>query len=289
MLSKKLYFVFGMGAIITMLAVVFLLTWHDRWVALFMVPFVLLLCLTYVFSPQIDWWWYQKHPPKLSDGMSMMLMKFFPFYKNLSAENKKRFRQRTQMYIEARGFYGKLGGDDEDVPHDIKTIIAANAVMLTFGKKEFILDPFERVFIYLQAFPSPQFPEHIHASEIEIEDSVFIFSAEHINFSFRSPQKYYNIVLHELSKAFKIINDQFDYPTFDERIWNGFSKDVILKFMNLPDVEAYPVSVNFFFYYPEKFKAVLPEVYEKYKTIFNLDPINGIDPIVDKQPILNVI
>lgn len=221
--------------------------------------------------------------------MSMMLMRYFPFYKNLSAENKKRFRQRTQMYMEARGFYGKLGGESESVPLDIKTIISANAVMLTFGKKEFILDPFERVFLYLQAFPSPQFPKHIHASEIEMEDHVFLFSAEHINFSFRNPQKYYNIVVHEYAKAFKVVYDKFDYPSFDERIWNGFSKEVILKFMNLPDVEAYPVSVNFFFYYPEKFKTVLPDVYEKYKTIFNLDPMNGKNPVIDKQPILNVV
>ena len=289
MLSKKLYLVFGVLSILTILAVKVFLTWHDRWVALFMVPFVILGCVAYVFSPQIDWWWYQRNPPDLSEPMAAMLMKYFPFYKKLSAANKKRFRSRTQMYLEARGFYGKLGGDDDPVPHDIKTIISANVVMMTFGKKDFILDPFERVFLYLQAFPSPQFPEHIHASEIEIEDNVVIFSAEHITYSFREPSKYYNIILHEYAKAYKFVHKEFDYPEFDGRIWDGFSKDVILKFMNLPDVEAYPVSVNFFFYYPEKFKEVLPDVYEKYKTIFNLDPINGVDPIIDKQPILNVV
>ena len=289
MLSKKLYLVCGLGAIIMILISTFFLSWHDRWMTLFIVPFVLMGALAYVFSPQIDWWWYQRNPPDLSEPMAAMLMKYFPFYKKLSAANKKRFRSRTQMYLEARGFYGKLGGDDDPVPHDIKTIISANAVMMTFGKKDFILDPFERVFLYLQAFPSPQFPEHIHASEIELEDNVMIFSAEHINFSFREPSKYYNIVLHEYAKAYRFVNKKYDYPVFDERIWNGFSKDVILKFMNLPDVEAYPVSVNFFFYYPEKFKEVLPDVYEKYKTIFNLDPMNGTDPVIDQKPILNVV
>jgi len=289
MLSKKLYLLFTIGAAIPVILVVFFLTWHDRWVALLMVPFVMLLTVTYIFSPQIDWWWFQKYPPNLSEPMSAMLMNYFPFYKKLNAAQKQRFRSRTRMYAEARGFYGKLGGDNESVPIDIKTIISANAAMLTFGKKDFILDPFERVFLYLQAFPSPQFPEHIHASEIEMEDHVFLFSAEHINFSFRNPQQYYNIVLHEYAKAFKSVYNKFDYPEFDERIWNGFPKDAILKFMNLPDVDTYPVSVNFFFYYPEKFKEMLPDVYEKYKTIFNLDPINGADPIVDKQPILNVV
>ena len=94
MLSRKLYFVFTMGAIIVALLVVFVLpdSYEGQKTALWMVPFVVLLSLSYVFSPQIDWWWYQKNPPELAPGLSNMLMQHFTFYKNLSGDNKRRLR-----------------------------------------------------------------------------------------------------------------------------------------------------------------------------------------------------
>lgn len=247
MLSRKLMFAFTMGAILFALLVAVFLDYEYQWLSVFIIPFVVALALTYVFSPQIDWWWYQKHPPELPAGLSNMLMQYFPFYKNLSKENKKRFRHRVEMYRQARGFVARIGKEDNDVPEDIKTIIAANVVMLTFGKKEFILDPFERVILYMQAFPSPQFPKHLHASEIFEEDHVVLFSGEHLTLSFREPQKYYNIALHEYAKVFRIVYPNFEYPDFDENIWRGFSKEAISKFIGLPEVDAFPVSVNFFF------------------------------------------
>ena len=281
MLSRKLYFVFTLGAILFALLVTIILPPAYKRLSIFIVPFVIMLALTYVFSPQIDWWWYQKHPPKLANMLSNMLMRHFSFYKNLSAENKKRFRQRVEMYKRARGFYARLGKDDADVPEDIKTIIAANVVMLTFGQKEFILDPFERIIVYMQAFPSPRF-QQLHASETQLEDHVFIFSAEHLTLSFRQPQKYYNIALHEFAKAYREVYKKYDYPEFDEKVWGGFSKEAITKFIGFPEVDAFPVSVNFFFLYPKKFKEMMPEVFEKYQTIFNLNPLNSSDPVVDK-------
>jgi len=283
MLSKKLYFIFTLGAIIFTLIVVFSARSYT-WISVFIIPFVVALCLTYVFSPQIDWWWYQKHPPELPGSLGNLLLKYFPFYKNLSVDNKKRFRQRTAMYLEARGFYARRGGGDTSVPIDLRTIISANVVMMTFGRKDFILKKFERIFIYLQAFPSPNY-KFLHASELNEEDNCYLFSGEHIHLSFRQPEKYYNIVLHEYARAFQLSYPEFDYPTFEDTIWSGQGKEAISKFTGMPEEQIDPmgVSVNFFFNYPEKFKELMPKGFERYVSIFNLNPLETRDPVVDKS------
>ena len=288
MLSKKLYFILVLGASIVALVATFLPSNYD-WISLFMIPFVVLLALVYMFSPQIDWWWFQKHPPELSTELGLILLKYFPFYRELSAENKKRFRHRAAMYLADRAFIAQRGEGEGAVPEDMKVMVAANAVMLTFGRKDFILNKFERIFIYLQAFPSPDY-QFLHASELNEEDSCLLFSGEHIVLSFRAPQKYYNVVLHELARAFQLSYPDFDYPSYDNSVWDGFGKEKISKFLGFSskDIDLFGVSVNFFFFYPEKFKELMPQSFDKFQTIFNLNPLKKRDPVVDKKVIEGV-
>ena len=50
------------------------------------------------------------------------------------------------LYIEANEFIQKGFGDEEStVPHGIRGIIAANAVYLTFGKDDFLMNKFEHI------------------------------------------------------------------------------------------------------------------------------------------------
>jgi len=230
MLSKKLYFVFGLGAIavVIIVSVVFGNAMEYRWLSVFVIPFIVMLVMSYVFSPQIDWWWYQRNPPELPAALGNLLLEYFPYYRNLSVDNKKRFRQRVAMYLQARGFFAKRGSEKGEVPVDMKTMIAANVVMLTFGKKDFILDKFERIFIYLQAFPTPNH-QYLHGSEINKEDECILFSGEHVMLSFRQPERFYN-----------------------------------------------------------KLKESHPDIFEKYSMIFNQNPLEKKDPVVDKKVIQNV-
>ena len=289
MLSKRLYLLFGTGAILVLIITAVILPREYSWVSFFMIPFVVGGALSFVFSPQLDWWWFQRNPPELPGSLGNLLLEYVPFYSNLSADNKTRFRQRTAMYLEARGFFAMTGGEDTDVPLDIKTIIAANAVMMTFGRKDFILDKFERIYFYLQAFPSPNH-SYLHASELNEEDTCFLFSGEHIVLSFRQAERYYNIVLHELARAFELTYPKFDYPDFDEIIWKEWTKESVLTFMKMPeeDINLRGVSVCFFFLKPQKFKELMPQKFETYKDIFNINPLEKTDPVIDKSIIEGV-
>ena len=284
MLSKKLMSIFGGIASIILFVTAVILDREYSWVSLFMIPFVVGLLMSYVFAPQLDWWSFKRNPPELPAFLGNLLLTHFPFYQNLSAKNKTRFRQRVAMYLEARGFFAQRGGEEGEVPLDMKTMVAANVVMLTFGREDFILKKFERIFIYLQAFPTPNH-QYLHASETNEEDECLIFSAEHLTLSFRQPNKYYNILVHEYAKAFQITYPNFDYPALGESIWKNWEKELVVKYIGIPEGKINPlgVSVNFFFENPEKFKELMPNGFKKYQMIFNLNPLQKNDPVMDKN------
>lgn len=275
---------FGGISIIIFVVTAVVLDREYRWVSFFMIPFVVGLLMSYVFSPQINWWAFQRNPPELPGTLGILLLNHFSFYQHLSAANKKRFRQRVAMYLEARGFFAQRGGEEGEVPLDMKAIIAANVVMLTFGRDDFILKNFERIFIYLQAFPTPNY-QFLHASEVNEEDKCLIFSAEHLRLSFQHPQKYYNVLVHEYAKAFQLTYDKFDYPTIDQSIWKNWDKEPVLKYTGMPekDFDLLGVGVNFFFENPVKFKEEFPRQFEAYQAIFNLNPLQKTDPVIDKS------
>jgi len=233
---------------------------------------VMALSVIYVFSPQINWWWYQRNPPELKAPVRQLLNARFPFYQSLSAANKKRFRVRMTLYMEANDF---IAQGTENIPQDVKSVIAANAVWLTFGLADFLLNPFEHIVVYPHPFPSPQFPKNWHTAEIQEEDGVILFAVEQLMKGFWQPRKFYNIGLHEFAKVFVKRYPDKNYPQMGPDCWeklkqvSGFSYEFISKWIGLPDIEPLPVAIAHFFVFPENFQRELPEEFEAFRSVFN--------------------
>jgi len=258
-------------------ALIFLyLTWEiDRQYSAYIVPFVIGLALIFSFSPQINWWWYQRHPPELTGKLRGLLERFLPYYQRLAEPEKKRFRHRVALYIEANDFMAK--GMDEVSP-DLKVVAAACAVQLTFGKQDFLMNSFEHLVFFPQPFPSPQYPENYHASEIFEEDGVILFSAEQLMKGFFTPHKFYNVGLHEYAKVFERSFPDLAFPALSDTHWqelqqiSGFTHEWIGAWINLEDIPLRAVSITHFFTFPQQFYALLPDLYEQYARLFNQSP-----------------
>lgn len=267
-------------------ALVFLyLTWEvDTGYSIYIVPFVIIMALIYVLSPQINWWWYQRRPPELRPKIRLLIERHLPYYQQLVESEKGRFRKRAALYMEANDFMPR---GMESVPEDLRAIAAACAVQITFGRKDFLLPRFEHIIFYPHPFPSPQYPENFHSSEIYEEDGVIIFSAEQLLPGFLQPFQYYNIGLHEYARAFVRSYPEIDFPKLPEDIWqklqqaSGFSQAAIERWINLKPIPAQPVSIALFFTFPRQFHAVLPELYEQYARIFNQSPVRGERPVLE--------
>lgn len=244
-----------------------------------------ILSIIYIFSPQIDWWWFNRNPPKMHEKLRMLLQKYNRFYRNLTVKEKERFRKRVSLYMHAHEF--KPMGGPETLPEDVRGFIAAAAVQLTFGQKDFTLEPFEHIILYPGAFPSPQYPKHLHNSEHYKEDGVIMFSIKSVMDSTTLSPRAYHVLLHEYASVFETINPKMDFPALDESIWetlesiSGMSKEFVHESINIPKVSPRPVSIHHFFVFPEKFQEKLPTLYNRYKEIFNLDPCEMHEPVLE--------
>jgi hypothetical protein len=228
----------------------------------------------YVFSPKINWWWYTRYPPDLNADLRRLMEKGPGFYHRLSEADQLRFRQRVSLFIMANDF--KPQGIAA-VPNDVEAIVAASAVTLLFGQKDALWFPkYEHVIIYPHPFPTPQYPERFHISEVYDEDGVLLFSLEHLFHGFLQPDQFFHIGLYEYAKVYMRSHSFTRLPQVDETHWpvleriSGFSRDAIEQYINLADIEPLAVAIAHFFVFPEAFEREWPDAFEKMKATFRL-------------------
>ncbi len=282
MLSKRLYLPF-----FVLLAIALYLTLvvssSYSW---YIIPPILAMAAIFFIQPELDWWWYQKHIPPMNPQLEKIIDQTIPFYHALSATNKKRFQNRVELYVIANAFIAKGVKEDSEPPSEIQYFLATNVVQLTFGQADYRLPKFERLVIYPARFPSPQYPEHIHTSEMYEEDGVLIFALDPFMRGVMQAKEY-NIGFHEYAQAYIASYPDKDYAKEEEISWEGLTaistmkSEAIKKHIGLPDIDIRAVVIHHFFYFPEKMKALKPALYERHSKIFNLDLLDAKSPVID--------
>jgi hypothetical protein len=160
----------------------------------------------------------------------------------------------------------------EEVPPDVKGIVAASAVQLTFGHEDYLLHPFEHVVIYPHPFPSPQHPEEWHVCEHFEEDGVIMFSAEQLVPGFLEPHRFLNIGLYEFARVFMRQHPAVRFPLITAEHWpeleaiSNFPKDKTIQYIGLREIDLTALAVVYFFDFEGKFKAKLPDEYAMIKS-----------------------
>ncbi|MBX2927391.1 MAG: zinc-dependent peptidase [Saprospiraceae bacterium] len=225
----------------------------------------------YVFSPKINWWWYTRYPPDLDAGLRKLVEQAPGFYHRLSATEQLRFRQRVSLFIMGNDF--KAQGI-KAVPNDVEAVVAASAVTLMFGQKFLVFPKYEHIVIYPHPFPSPQYPERFHISEVYDEDGVLLFSMKHLMHGFFQPDQYFHIGLYEYARVYVRSNAFTRLPQVDETHWpvleriSGFGREAIEKYINLTDIDPLAVAIAHFFVFPEAFEREWPDAFEKMQATF---------------------
>ena len=128
----------------------------------------------------------------------------------------------------------------EDIPEDIKVMLAAQAVQLTFNQEDMLLGRYERLVIYPHPFPTPQYQEHWHTSETYAEDGVFLFALEQVARGFVQQDKFFQIGTYEFAKAYLELYptdralevSQEDWPKIEQIF--GANPELITAWVGLP-------------------------------------------------------
>ena len=100
------------------------------WLAV--IPFAIGLG-AYIVRNGLNEWWYVRNPPGLSDVEKDILARFFPYYRKLNVQYKKKFENRLSVFRLQKQFQMRIL---EKIPGDLQLLVSATAIQLTMGMED---------------------------------------------------------------------------------------------------------------------------------------------------------
>ncbi len=198
---------------------------------------------------------------------------YFTYYNELSPENKVIFEKRVQLFIEMKEFIPR--GFDQ-VLDEMKTIIAASAIQLTFGLPQVYLKHFKKILIYPDDYYCRIFRRY-HQGEVRQHGGIIILSWKNFARGYMDDTNGRNLGLHEMAHALRLENDIIngEHGFLDREalhLWH-LQADELMEKINQGETaffrkyagtnieEFFAVSVENFFERPDEFVEQYPVLY----------------------------
>lgn len=238
-----------------------------------------------------------------TDKADNILAMHFGYYAKLSAGEKQRFVTRVMDFIARKKFEPRENADLSAGLDNIKVLIAAAAVQLTFGLDKYELGHFAHIFIYPTAYYN-NMTKHWHKGETNVMGAI-VFSWKDLMAGNENPDDGINLGLHEMAHALLLgrridsKGDEFFKAYFDK--WWAVSNSEFLKledhqksmfrdYGGTNPQEFFAVCVECFFEIPGKFKEEHPEIYRQTCILLNQDPsAEANDLVKGRQKMLSAI
>jgi Mlc titration factor MtfA (ptsG expression regulator) len=206
----------------------------------------------------------------------------------LDSLQKTVFEQKALYFILSKKFIprGFNGVTDE-----MKVMISACAVQLTFGLPRVYLQHFDKILIYPTDYYS-SITKRFHKGEVNPAFGAIVLSWKSFVDGYIYPTDSFNLGLHEMAHALRleniIHNDEVDF--FDDALVHQFD-NIAQRMCSLPEHstdtflrpyacanqhEFFSVAVENFFERPVEFKSALPEVYMILSRLLNQDPAHYV-------------
>ncbi|MGV7107061.1 zinc-dependent peptidase [Flavobacterium sp. U410] len=223
-------------------------------------------------------------PKRLSFVQLDILQQQFEFYQKLKPKQKQYFEHRVATFINKYPFYGKEG---VEVTDEMKVLISATAVMLTFGMRRFTFDVIDKIIVFPDVYYSAM-NENYHKGEFNPLIKAIVFSWKHFKEGYKITTDNLNLGLHEFghvlhyqglkstdtsSTIFSVTYDeimqQVKHPPNHKRL---VESNYFRIYAYTNDFEFIAVILEHFFETPNQFQAEFPELYLKVKTMINYNP-----------------
>ncbi len=255
----------------------------------------LLLMLCYLlYSAMKDGWYLVLHATGLrkffirAQDLEMVnsYVKNIPYYRGLSEEGKKKFVNRLFVFMNNKEFAGMHG---LMVTEEMKVLISATAVQLTFGLTKYKLSNLETIVIFPDIFT-------LGGTKTEYKGATsqgrMYLSWQAFREGNANATDKVNLGLHEMTHALKLslsVGVGFDiYFANRIDIWESVAKGELEKLRNQAEeflrpygktnmAEFFAVCSEAFFESPKEFSKQLPELYNYIVFLLNQDPNNVND------------
>lgn len=221
---------------------------------------------------------------RLNVKQKRILERQFTFYTKLTSKEKKYFEHRVASFIKDKDF---LGREDLVVTEEMRVLISATAVMLTFGFRDYFIGLISKIIIYPKVFYSTTNKAY-HKGEFNPKLKALVLSWEDFVEGYCNSNDNLNLGIHEVTHAIHlnslktsgvsaiVFRDSFNelskllYKNEDLR--NELKDSNYFRtyaFTN--QFEFLAVVIENFIETPQDFKLKFPEVYNKVKQMFNFN------------------
>lgn len=206
------------------------------------------------------------------------------YYKRLTMAGKARFVNRLRAFEQTKKF---VGMQNLEITAEMRVLISAAAIQITFGLKKFIDPHFEVIMVYPESFYLGSINAHMKGGTSP-SGRIFLSWADFVH-GYAIEDDKYNLGLHEMAHALKIeakfikTRSRAFRKQFQRFLKVGKSEfeklnrreaSFLREYGGTNAHEFFAVCVEHFFEAPEDFKAHLPEIFEELRLLLNQNPIN---------------
>jgi len=260
---------------------------------------VFLILLVFAFTVAAGWWVLQAPVGFLARRMGTLRNHFFPgqefsrqildksfaYYRQLKLPDKLRFEKRVRGFLADKEFIPRGG---LVVTDEVKTLVAACAVQLTFGLPPVQLRHFRKIILYPNAYFST-LNRTYHQGEVNVAGAI-VLSWKHFTQGYLTPNDSRNVGLHEMAHALLIENrtrSDGEYGFLDGQRLDHFlhcaeaeygrmqrgESELLRKYAQTSPAEFFSVSVEVFFENPHALAAGAPLLYDALRDLLRQDPL----------------
>lgn len=160
---------------------------------------------------------------KISPGERVFLETYFPYFRRLKAQHKLEFIDKLEQVLTLKKFVGR--GELRHVTDEMKLLIGATLVMVTFGWKDFRLRHFHTFLIYPDDYYST-INQTYHRGEVNPRHGLIVLSWKSFVWGLAREDDGVNLGIHELAHAMKLANfiRESDERGFDPESWHRYCK-----------------------------------------------------------------
>ena len=220
----------------------------------------------------------------LTNHQKSILKSEFEFYRKLEIEQQAIFRHRLATFINSKEFIGREG---LVVDEEMKTLISATAIMLTFGFRNYLIELIDKVIIYPTAYYS-NLNETYHKGETNPQLKSIVFSWEDFKKGYHIGDDNLNLGIHEFGHAIHL--NAFGKDDVSSEIFRGgFDKltsylqdhklvrDTLTTskyfraYAYTNQFEFFAVLLENFIETPDEFRGKFPKLYNFMKQMLNFN------------------
>ncbi|MCB4808093.1 zinc-dependent peptidase [Tamlana sp. 62-3] len=221
---------------------------------------------------------------RLKPEEKLILKNNFSFYKRLNKKEQRYFEHRLHKFLDEKDFVGR---DDLIITTEMRVLISATAVMLTFGFRDFYIDIISRIVVYPKIFYSTSNKTY-NKGEFNPRLKSLVLSWEDFKKGYAVNNDNLNLGIHEFTHAIQInslksrdVSSVIFTDSFSElsKLLNTnqhlknklMASNYFRKYAFTNQFEFLAVAIETFIETPGAFKSQFPEVYYKIKQMLNFN------------------